>query len=414
MNKEYLSTYFEGVAAKRLNAADVSTRLSDKHELNEVGPLRNLLGEEMLDNCPTTFVHISDQCESFFEDSFITWYGTKTSDLKYSEQRLCFSSNTVMEMAKEGDLLIVAKRPKNKIVVFIVPWHGTIENQMLWLFRVPGKFDTKFKYLDYHGGDDCPLDFASRYILDHLSIAIDEHENQDTVNLSNLLLKRFPLGFPNTLEFSSFVRETLPKIDEVGDPDKTLLTWVQQDGRLSQRLERQILAPLIKESFWNQKELDFDKFLELSINVINQRESHVSEAFGHHLAHIFTSNKLKFERQTVTGSLDKNTFLFPDEVSQNDGVLGSIRLTILGVKSTCKDRWVQAMYEAARIQKNYLVTIEPGISESQTEEMKAQNLQLIVPRQLHATYRDSQRQWLMDVKEYIHMVRQQQDIHAQV
>ena len=60
---------------------------------------------------------------------------------------------------------------------------------------------------------------------------------------------------------------------------------------------------------------------------------------------------------------------------------------MLGAKSTCKDRWRQVLSEAQRIPNKHLLTLEPGISENQTDEMQAKRLQLILPAQLHATYR---------------------------
>ncbi len=52
---------------------------------------------------------------------------------------------------------------------------------------------------------------------------------------------------------------------------------------------------------------------------------------------------------------------------------------MLGVKSTCKDRWRQVLSEAARIPDKCLLTVEPGISENQTNEMQANRLQLVLP-----------------------------------
>ena len=46
------------------------------------------------------------------------------------------------------------------------------------------------------------------------------------------------------------------------------------------------------------------------------------------------------------------------------------------VKSTCKDRWRQVLTEADRIEKKYLFTLEAAISNNQTDEMQAKNVQL--------------------------------------
>jgi hypothetical protein len=73
---------------------------------------------------------------------------------------------------------------------------------------------------------------------------------------------------------------------------------------------------------------------------------------------------------------------------------------MLGVKSTCKDRWRQVLAEAARVETKHLLTLETSISTNQTDEMRAQKVALIVPKKLHATYAPSQRAFLLDVANF--------------
>jgi len=64
--------------------------------------------------------------------------------------------------------------------------------------------------------------------------------------------------------------------------------------------------------------------------------------------------------------------------------------------------------EGARIPRKHLVTLEPSISEAQTDEMKSFDLQLILPRSLHATFRPAQQSWLMDLTGFIALVEARQ------
>lgn len=82
---------------------------------------------------------------------------------------------------------------------------------------------------------------------------------------------------------------------------------------------------------------------------------------------------------------------------------------MLGVKSTCKDRWRQVLAEADRINHKHLLTLEASISRHQTDEMQAKNLQLVLPRGLHKTYTPEQQAWLMDISSFIALVRKRQD-----
>lgn len=81
---------------------------------------------------------------------------------------------------------------------------------------------------------------------------------------------------------------------------------------------------------------------------------------------------------------------------------------MLGVKSTCKDRWRQVLAEAKRIENKHLLTLEAAISQHQTDQMKDERLQLIVPESLHQTYTGMQQEWLLNVSEFAGIVRERQ------
>ncbi|EAA6843845.1 hypothetical protein DRX19_23085 [Salmonella enterica subsp. enterica] len=59
---------------------------------------------------------------------------------------------------------------------------------------------------------------------------------------------------------------------------------------------------------------------------------------------------------------------------------------MLASKSTCKDRWRQMLNEAVRIPDKHLLTLEPSISENQTNEMKSEQVQPVIPQGLHSSY----------------------------
>lgn len=103
-------------------------------------------------------------------------------------------------------------------------------------------------------------------------------------------------------------------------------------------------------------------------------------------------------------------FLFPDLATyQAAPADGDARLTMLGAKSTCKDRWRQVLAEAEKISRKHLLTLEPGISEPQTHQMEASSLQLVVPRPVHSSYTEAQQGWLWSVADFIAEVRARQD-----
>ncbi len=99
---------------------------------------------------------------------------------------------------------------------------------------------------------------------------------------------------------------------------------------------------------------------------------------------------------------------FPGVAEYHDPAFDPLHLTMLGVKSSCKDRWRQVLAEAKRIERKHLATLEPGISENQTAEMRAHSLQLVVPRGLHVSYSLAQQCWLLNIADFVDLVRRRQ------
>lgn len=74
---------------------------------------------------------------------------------------------------------------------------------------------------------------------------------------------------------------------------------------------------------------------------------------------------------------------------------------MLAVKTTCKDRWRQAINEADRIDKIHLFTLQEGVSVNQFQEMKDAGVTLIVPKPLHIKYPEKIRNELMSLSDFI-------------
>jgi hypothetical protein len=400
MKKGFLSEYFEGVVAKRLSGVESNPDQSNQHEFNGVKPLKKLLGEEKLVDCPTRFVWLGEENEGLSEDSTVTWYDSRQNHPTRSEYRLYFRDNPVMELASTGDLLIVARRTSGHIMIILAAEGSTVENQLLWLFGVPVQIGPGFEYREFEDHDDTQIDFAARFILDELGIEIEEPEADRLDNL----LERFGDVFPKTIVFSAFARETIPEVNPLDGPDAALLAWMEQEEKLFRQLERHIVADRLKEGFFDSGGANVDGFISFSLSVQNRRKSRTGHAFEHHLEEVFKTCGVIYDRQCKTENNSKPDFLFPGSDEYHSPDFSSSLLTMLGVKTTCKDRWRQVLSEAARINDKHLITLEPGISENQTNEMAANRLQLVLPRELHNTYHEKQKQWLMDLEEFITLV----------
>ena len=123
---------------------------------------------------------------------------------------------------------------------------------------------------------------------------------------------------------------------------------------------------------------------------------------------IFSSHWITYSRTGVTERGLKPDFIFPGISNYRDPQFPATHLTMVAAKTTCKDRWRQILNEAARIPEKHLLTLEPSISQGQTDEMKSERVQLVLPRALHETYAEKQRGWLMSLADLLALAKARQ------
>ena len=409
MRKGLLSDQFVSVAAKRLALVDTITPQSNQHEVTGSKVLLRILGEQTRntprggndDRFHATYIWLGGEQDALSEEGRLSWYDSRANDPKRSaEWRLYYQSNSVTEMMKPGDTLFVARRPDDRLLFVVTPDGTTIQSQLLWLFGLSEQPGLQFEQreLTVDGGGE--LDFAARYILDELGIDADEPE----ADMLDGLIAPFGLKFPTTRVFSELARSSLPEVSAQDAPDAALMAWMEREELMFRRLERRIVAERIASGFVSAGDADVDGFLGFSLSVQNRRKSRAGQALENHLEALFTANGIRYARGAETENKNKPDFLFPGQAEYRDNSFEPAKLTMLGAKSTLKDRWRQVLSEAVRIPEKHLLTLAPGISENQTDEMRAKNLQLVIPKQLHGTYRPAQQAWLMDVAGFVGLV----------
>lgn len=404
MRRGLLSDHFAGIAVKRLSAVEADSSRSHQHEFAG-GHLRAVFGDADRLKFPARFLWLNDEQEGISEDGMLSWYDSRRQNPHRSaEYRLYYFDNRITAMMKEGDSFFVALRPDGAAMVIVAPQASTIENQLAWLFGVEGQNKSRFQVREIPQDDRSKLDFAARYILDELGIDAEEPE----VDLLDSILAQYGPVFPGTYDFSRIARESLKDVSPHDHADTVLMAWLEREELLFRRLERQIVAERLKAGFFAEDSADVDGFISFSLSVQNRRKSRAGYSLEHHLDALFTARKLRFERGAETENRNKPDFLFPGGKEYRDPSFPLSKLTMLGAKSTCKDRWRQVLSEAQRISTKHLLTLEPGISENQTDEMKAKELQLVLPLQLHSTYKERQRSWLMNIDQFVALLKVQQ------
>jgi hypothetical protein len=282
----------------------------------------------------------------------------------------------------------------------VVPAESTVLSQLLWLFGVEEQQQIQFVVRDIPGDHTNELDFAARYILDEIGIELEETETDQL----DALLERFGNKFPTTKDFSELARSSVAHIDPRDDADAALMAWIEQEELLFRRLERRIVDERLRSGFLTDDVADVDGFLSFSLSVQNRRKSRAGQSLENHLETLFKAHELRFERGVETESRNKPDFLFPGQLEYRDTSFPVEKLTMLGAKSTLKDRWRQVLNEAVRIKSKHLITLEPGISQNQTDQMQVSSLQLVIPKKLHKTFQPVQQKWLLTLKEFLKLV----------
>jgi len=343
------------------------------------------------------------------EDGFLTWYDARQrARLERGvirwEYRLYFPTNQVSQCANAGDVLVIAKLPDNTLLSIVAEAGTTISQQVLWLFGISDLSHPGFSVRDELETEQDRIEFASRFILESLGITVEVSED----TYLDEMIEKFSGRFPTTWEFSAYARKTLPDLHPQDGHDEILMAWMEREEILFRTLEKHIIGERLAQGF----DGDVDGFISFSLSVQNRRKSRAGLAFENHLEILFEECGIRCIRTPVTEHKSKPDFIFPGEKEYHDISFDPLRLTMLGVKYSCKDRWRQVLAEADRIERKHLLTLEAAISKSQTDEMRSKKLQLILPRGLHNTYSAEQQSWLMDVSGFTTLVLDRQSGHG--
>lgn len=408
MDRGALSDYFIGAGAKVLKDTEVNPAVSNGHELQGIAQFRIFLGAQaQAEVLPVTYVWLSDETPPVALPLTGTWYDSRKGKIhRKAEYRFYYpaAAEDIVYQAKAGDTLFLCQ-PKNGPLLALFCAHGSsIEQQLLWLFGLELDATTRIRQIDLRENAGRTLDFTSRYILELIGLEVIVTEEL----LLEKLLEAFGTSFPPTRPFSQFARDNIPGVDARDNPDGALLAWMDFEERLFMTLERHIVGERLRSGFVTTDGPDVDGFIKFSLSVQNRRKSRAGWAFANHVEAVLGLHGVRFIREATTEKRSGPDFLFPGEREYHDPAYASEQLTMLGVKTSCKDRWRQVLAEADRISGKHLLTLEPGISSTQTSEMKKEHLQLVLPNALHDTYLPAQRAELMNLSDFIALVRRRQ------
>jgi hypothetical protein len=397
--KASLASIVSGVAVKRLVAVEALPSDSNQHEFNGVRALQELFGSDRA-RFETRFVYFgSDDQDVVRASGFVTWYDARENHPARSEYRLYFPTTAASERIREGDIAYILRLADGRVLIAFTADGSTAERQLAWLFDL----ETPDRGLSVKQVASIDVGFSAREILDELGIE-PPPPLPDEESYLDVLLDRFGGGFPSTAEFSRFARGVTSDVSPLDDPDGTVIVWLEREEALFRQLERHLVLQRLRQGF---KE-DVDAFVAFSLSVQNRRKSRVGQALENHLEELFRITGIRNSRGQTTERTSRPDFMFPGIEAYRNPAFPAERLTMLGVKSTCKDRWRQVLPEADRVSTKHLFTLEPAISSAQTDEMTSRGVVLVMPAALHATFTRGQRERILTVGQFIDMVRERQ------
>lgn len=394
----HLSSYFKGVCVKRLSATESDPTVSHGHEFQGVRAFVDLFGKpsggEKIAR-PTKYVYLSDDIQ-LSANGTLTFYDSRwNKPHRAAEYRLYYTDNCVTEAMFTDDCLLIAKNANDEALVIIAKAESLILSDVLWLFGLTQDVKAgKFQYIPTEDLDKKEVPASVSWLLEMLGIPMPS----TTDNLAEMQ-ERFGLEFPDTVTFSAFARSksNFPHALD-GSADDVLYDWYNTEEHLFTIFEEAIIEKRIEAGFTPKS------FIEYALSVLNRRKSRAGQGLENHLSQLFTDHQIRYSRTPVTENKSKPDFLFPSISNYRDPNFPAELLHMLGVKTTCKDRWRQVLVEADRIPHKHLLTLQGAISVNQTSEMQHHNLQLVVPKAIHSSYTPAQQSWLMSVTQFLEIL----------
>jgi hypothetical protein len=203
--------------------------------------------------------------------------------------------------------------------------------------------------------------------------------------------------FPSGDAMSEYSREALVAcVKAFGSllPDTMLLRCIRAEYRLFQVMEHALRYEDIRGPFKS-----VDEFVAVANSILNSRKSRAGRSLENHVEYLLNKAGIPHDmRPSLPGKPD---IVIPSEAAYLDRSFPDEKLCVIGVKTTCKDRWRQVLQEAKRVTKKHILTVQPSISSSQLALMKDAGLTLIVPKELQKDYPKDSGLPIMTVEAFI-------------
>lgn len=231
-----------------------------------------------------------------------------------------------------------------------------------------------------------------------LPVSEDECINREFRTFTQVL-SIFPVTKAIALEVQRVLDECVREFRRM-NADEKLMRYITEEFTLFKMIERKLTEPEISRLF-----KDVDDFIATANSITNRRKSRAGKSLEHHVERILTDAGIPFDPKPKIDGRVEPDILIPGKTAYDDATFPDNRLVIVGLKTTCKDRWRQVLNEGKRVRRKHILTLQQGISSGQLREMNEAQITLVVPRELQRYYPAQRNIPLLTVEGFIESVR---------
>lgn len=325
-----------------------------------------------------TFVKIKWQ-DSTTTHSRITWYGTGTR----SEYRLTRFGRKFpfLQPDNVGNLLILIPKSLEEFSAFVLCREDDIEEFQAALgieaFESWGTYQPNLK--PEVNEDDCiTLQFNS------FTKALDSFPTTKTISD-----EVFRILSECVIDFFNFT------------PDEKLMRCVTDEYTLFRIIEQKLTESDVSRKFKN-----IDDLIETAARLLNRRKARAGKSLEHHVERILTESGIRFDSKPKIDGRVEPDILIPGKEAYNNPTFPEEKLAVIGLKTTCKDRWRQVLNEGKRVQNKHILTLQRGISHNQLCEMAASKVVLVVPKPIQNLYPTNTGISILSFADFINTMRE--------
>ena len=300
-------------------------------------------------------VRVAWQSGSVTTNSVVTWYSSKQEYRLTGEMSGEFPFRTVDDI---GSLFVLIPKSLSEFNAYVLDFEDDIQDiqTALQLEILPGKGWAAYK-CGREEHEEAPDECMSRRFRQFAAMLTD-----------------FPTGAKFSAETVSAFEECIRTFPNF-TADRRLVECIDAEYELFKLVERQVCGPHVCRLFTT-----IDQFLHTANSILNRRKSRAGRSLENHAELLLKDSGIPFEmRPEITGVPD---IVIPGRAEYDDLRYPIEKLFVIGVKTTCKDRWRQVIEEAPRVPRKHILTLQQGISSRQLALMKRAKITLVVPTEI--------------------------------